>query len=85
MRSFALMGRRLLSWWEALPDRGRVAWGIPVALLVLFAFHEAFFPLLTWQRSLMYAVMEAVPVSLVVAFATKNELRRRADRRDRPE
>ncbi|MCW2923391.1 MAG: hypothetical protein JWM98_795 [Thermoleophilia bacterium] len=74
------MGRRLLGWWEALPDRRRVLYGIPVALVVLFAFHQAFFPLLDWQRSLTYAVMECVPVALAFAWATQNELRRRADR-----
>jgi hypothetical protein len=79
------MGRRLLGWWEALPGRSRVLYGIPLALVVLFGFHEAFFPLLDWKRSLTYAVMECVPVSLALAFATQNELRRRAERDDRAE
>ena len=65
-------------WWEALDGRGRMLFGTPAALVVLFGFHEAFFPLLDWQRSLTYAVMEAVPVALLVAWATQNELRRRA-------
>jgi hypothetical protein len=76
------MGRTLITWWEALPGRSRVLIGIPVAALVLFLFHEAFFPLLSWKQSLMYAVMECVPVALVLAWATQNELRRRAERDD---
>jgi len=81
------MGRRLLTWWEALPGRRRVLYAIPVAALALFAFHEAFFPRLTWGDSLLYSVMECVPVALLVAWATENELRRRAaaERRARGE
>lgn len=71
------MAQRILSWWEGMPGRGRVLVGIPVAMAVLFAFHHAF-PLLSWHERLMYAAMEAVPVALLVAWATENELRRRA-------
>ncbi|MCW2928188.1 MAG: hypothetical protein JWM86_2156 [Thermoleophilia bacterium] len=73
------MGRRLLTRWESLSGRNRVLLAIPIAFVVLFAFHEAFFPLLSWSQSLTYAVMECVPVALVIAWATENELRRRAD------
>ncbi len=72
------MGRRLLNWWEALPGRRQVLYAIPVSAALLFCFHEAFFPLLSWTESLTYAVMECVPVALLVAWATQNELRRRA-------
>lgn len=54
--------------------------GTPLAFIVLFCFHEAFFPLLDWHQSLLYAVMECVPVALLLAWATQNELRRRAAR-----
>lgn len=70
------MARRLLGWWEALPGGRRVAYGIPAAAVALFAFHHAF-PLLSWQQRLGYALMEAVPLALLVAWATENELRRR--------
>jgi hypothetical protein len=80
------MGRRVLRWWEQLGGRNRVLVGSPLAFVVLFAFHEAFFPLLSWRQSLLYAVMEAVPVALLLAWATQNELRRRADAEvDRPD
>jgi hypothetical protein len=73
------MGRRLLSWWEGLSGRTRVLVGIPLSFVILFLFHEAFFPRLTIGDSLLYAGMEAVPLALVLAWATQNELRRRAD------
>lgn len=72
------MGRRVLGWWEALPGRRQVPVGMVVAFVVLYCFHQAFFPLLDWKRSGMYAVMECVPVALLMAWATQNELRRRA-------
>jgi hypothetical protein len=71
------MGRRLLTRWESLAPRQQIAVATPVALLLLLGFHEAFFPLLTWQRSLTYAVMECVPAALGVTFATQTELARR--------
>ena len=61
-----------------MTGRSRVLVAIPGAFVALFAFHEAFFPLLSWGQSLTYAVMECVPVALVIAWATQNELRRRA-------
>ena len=72
------MGRRLLDWWEGLEGRSRVLIGIPVAFCVLFVFHQAF-PLLSTGDRLLYAAMEAVPLALVIAWATENELRRRAE------
>lgn len=72
------MGGRLLQWWESLPGRGRVLVGIPVAWVVLFVFHQAF-PLLSQLERALYATMEAVPIALVLAWATQNELRRRAE------
>lgn len=72
------MGRRLVSWWESLPGRGRVLVGIPLAWVVLFLFHQAF-PLLSQLERATYATMEAVPIALLLAWATQNELRRRAD------
>lgn len=73
------MGRRILTRWEALSDRGRIIAGIPIAWTVLFAFHQMF-PLLSKLERAVYATMEAVPVALVLAWATKNELRRRGER-----
>jgi len=73
------MSRRILTRWEGLTGRDRVLVGIPVAWLVLFAFHQ-FFPLLSQGDRALYATMEAVPIALVAAWATQNELRRRAER-----
>ncbi len=75
------MARRILNWWEGLSGKGRVLFGIPVAWVVLFAFHQMFPLLSNWDRAL-YATMEAVPVALVLAWATQNEMRRRAERAD---
>jgi len=72
------MGSKLLSKWESLPPRRQVAYATPTLLVLLFGFHEAFFPLLEWTQSLTYAVMECVPLALVVTFATQTELTRRA-------
>lgn len=72
------MARRLQAWWEGLAGRTRVLVAIPVAFVLLFLFHHAF-PLLSTGDRLLYAAMEAVPVALVVAWATENELRRRRD------
>jgi hypothetical protein len=72
------VGRRLLQWWESLPGHRRVIIGIPVAWVVLFVFHQAF-PLLDQVQRATYATMEAVPIALVIAWATQNELRRRAE------
>ncbi len=73
------MSRPILDRWETLTDRGRILTAIPLAWAALFAFHQLF-PLLSQVQRATYATMEAVPVALVVAWATKNELRRRADR-----
>jgi hypothetical protein len=73
------MSRRILDRWESLADRDRILVGIPLAWVVLFAFHQMF-PLLSQPERALYATMEAVPVALVLAWATKNELRRRAER-----
>jgi hypothetical protein len=75
------MSRRFLNRWEVLTGRGRELVGIPVAWVVLFLFHQMF-PLLSQVDRAMYATMEAVPVALVLAWATQNELRRRAERAD---
>lgn len=72
------MGRRIIEWWESRSGRDRVLIGIPVAAVVLFMFHQMF-PLLSWQERLLYSVMEAIPVALLMAWATENELRRRAE------
>lgn len=74
------MGARLLAWWEGLQARTRVLAAIPAAWVVLFVFHQAFPRLSNWDRAL-YATMEAVPIALLVAWATENELRRRREQR----
>lgn len=76
------MGARLLAWWEGLQGRTRVFVAIPLAWVVLFVFHQAFPLLSNWDRAL-YATMEAVPIALLVAWATENELRRRREQEAR--
>lgn len=72
------MGRRLQAWWEGLEGHTRVLAAIPVAFVLLFLFHHAF-PLLSTGDRLLYAAMEAVPLALLAAWATENELRRRRE------
>lgn len=76
------MGPRLLAWWESLQGRTRVLAAIPVAWIFLFMFHQMF-PLLSNAERALYATMEAVPIALLVAWATENELRRRREREAR--
>lgn len=71
------MARRLLDRWEALQARHQVMVSAPVLAVLLFVVHEAFFPRLQWHDSLLYALMECVPLALVVTFATQSELARR--------
>lgn len=55
---------------------------MPTLLVLLFAVHEGFFPLLSWPRSLLYSVMWAIPFSLGLVFATQVEVARRAREAD---
>jgi len=71
------MGRRLLAFWESQPPRRQVLIGAPTTFLVLLAVHLVGFPHLTLARSASYALMEALPLALVVTYATQVELVRR--------
>lgn len=71
------MGRRLLAYWESLPPRRQVLVGAPTLFVALLAIHLVGFPNLTFARSLAYALMEALPLTLVVTYATQVELVRR--------
>ena len=73
------MGRRLLTWWESLAARHQILVAAPVAFVLLYIIHDAFFPLLTPRKALTYALMECLPLALLLTWATQNELRRRAD------
>lgn len=68
---------RSRTWWESRSGRTRIFVATPVSFVVLFLFHAAFFPRLTTADALLYSLMECVPVALLVAWATENELRRR--------
>ena len=73
------MFRKLLHRWESLAPRHQIMVATPVAFVVLFLIHASpLFPLLDWKRALTYALMECVPVALVLTFATQTELARRA-------
>jgi hypothetical protein len=73
------MLRRLLHLWESLPARHQIMVATPIAFVLLFLIHASgLFPLLTIRRALTYALMECIPVALVVTFATQTELARRA-------
>ena len=76
MATFGQMARSLLRRWEALAPRHQVLLGIVVGFPLLLLVHAAF-PLLSWQERLGYAAFEAVPLALLVTFATQTELRRR--------
>lgn len=76
------MGRRLLAWWEGLAPRRQLQVAIPAMLVLLYGVHDLFFPLLSSRKALTYAVMECVPLALIVTWATQNELRRRQAAQD---
>ncbi|MCW2955277.1 MAG: hypothetical protein JWO69_146 [Thermoleophilia bacterium] len=78
------MGRRILTRWESLPPRRQVLWGIPVALVVLYLVHDLLFPRLSHQEAITYAVMECVPLALLLTWTTQNELRRRRAQEQSP-
>ncbi|MCW2973045.1 MAG: hypothetical protein JWN72_1318 [Thermoleophilia bacterium] len=71
------MGRRLLTAWESMPPRRQVLVGAPTMFVLLLVVHLVGFPHLTFARSCAYAIMEAVPLALVVTYATQVELVRR--------
>ena len=71
------MARRILAFWESLPPRKQVLFGAPTMFVLLLAVHLVGFPHLTFARSCAYAIMEAVPLALVVTYATQVELVRR--------
>lgn len=73
------MGHRLLRRWESLAARHQIAVLLPVSLVVLVLIHLVFFPHLTFGRSLMYAVMEALPLTLLLVLVTQAEVARRRD------
>jgi hypothetical protein len=69
----------MLRRWERLPARIQVLVAWPACCVFLAAIHLVFFPWLTAARALSYAVFEAVPLALLVVFATQTELARRAN------
>lgn len=71
------MTRRLLARWEALPARWQIIVSTPTLFVVIVLGHVAFFPLVGWVQAIGYAAMEAVPLALVVTFATQVELAKR--------
>lgn len=73
------MGIRLLRWWESKPPRHQIMILLPIMLVGLIALHLVFFAHLTVGRSIMYAVMEALPLTLLFVLVTQAEIARRAD------
>ena len=74
--------------WEALPTRVQGAIALPVFCVLLFLVNLGVFnqPL---GRSILYGVIESVPLTALLLVATSNERRKRGleeprDRRDEP-
>ncbi|MCW2949096.1 MAG: hypothetical protein JWN41_109 [Thermoleophilia bacterium] len=71
------MARRLLTAWESLPPRRQIAFGAPAVFALLLVVHLVGFPNLTLTRSIAYALMESLPIALIITYATQVELVRR--------
>jgi hypothetical protein len=69
----------LLRRWEALSTGVQAAIVLPVLAVVLFAVNLGIFNQPVW-RSILYGVIEAIPVGALVLVATANERRRREGR-----
>jgi hypothetical protein len=69
-------GGGLLRRWESLPPAAQGGFAFPVLAVVLFLVNLALFnqPLL---RSILYGLMEAVPLTALLLVATANERRKR--------
>lgn len=67
---------RLLARWEALSPGVQAAMVFPVAAVLLFAinlgpFHQP------WWRSILYGLIEGLPITALVVVATVNERNKR--------
>lgn len=71
------MKARLTTWWESQPARRQAALAFPTLALFLLLVHVAFFHRITFARSVMYAVGEAVPITGLLVLASQHEAARR--------
>ena len=67
----------LLRRWEALSTGAQAAIVFPVLVVLLFLVNLGVFNQPAW-RSIVYGVIEAIPVAALVLVATANERRRRS-------
>jgi len=63
--------------WEALPVGRQLIVSYATLFSVLLAVHVAFFHRISFGRSLGYAIFEAIPLALMVVFASQAEAARR--------
>ncbi len=72
----------LVERWEALEGGVQSAIAYPIAAVVLFLGHAAFFPRTRWLLAITYGLFWAIPATAAIVAATAHERRKRASRRD---
>jgi hypothetical protein len=80
-RRIADATRPALLRWEALSGPVQISITFPIVAVLLFVFHAVVFDLSAF-RSFFYALFWGIPVTLVIAVATRNEAAKRARARD---
>jgi hypothetical protein len=72
----------LVERWEALEGGVQSAIAYPIAAVVLFLGHAAFFPRTRWVLAITYGLFWAIPATAAIVAATAHERRKRAAQRD---
>jgi hypothetical protein len=72
----------LVERWEALEGGVQSAIAYPLAAVVLFLGHAAFFPRTRWILAITYGLFWAIPATAAIVAATAHERRKRAGRTD---
>lgn len=68
----------LVERWEALEGGVQSAIAYPIASIVLFLGHAAFFPRTRWFLAITYGLFWAIPATAAIVAATAHERRKRA-------
>lgn len=71
--------RSLAERWEALEAGVQSMIAYPIATVVIFLGHAAFFPKTRWLLAITYGFFWAMPATAAIVAATAHERRKRAD------
>ena len=72
--------RSLAERWEALETGVQSMIAYPIATVVIFLGHAAFFPRTRWLLAITYGFFWAMPATAAIVAATAHERRKRAER-----